>query len=149
MYETNEKNKNECREQELYRAAFSGFHASEKLKREDFYMKNNKTHGIRIGRMAFACMLVTLLLCMMSIAAFAATGGETVNPVNAVKICIDGKDAADKFTKQEDGSYYYKTEDAEKGESAEIRVQSEMWSAEDNDADAGLRIDIESEEEGE
>lgn len=42
MYDTEQNEQNRRREQSLYRAAFAGVHASESLKREDFYMKHNK-----------------------------------------------------------------------------------------------------------
>ena len=80
MYDTEQNEQNRRREQSLYRAAFAGVHASESLKREDFYMKHNKPARVRVGRLAFTCMLLAALLCMMSMMAYAATDGETANP---------------------------------------------------------------------
>ena len=56
MYDTEQNEQNRRREQSLYRAAFAGVHASESLKREDFYMKHNKPARVRVGRLAFTCM---------------------------------------------------------------------------------------------
>ena len=105
MYDTEQNEQNRRREQSLYRAAFAGVHASESLKREDFYMKHNKPARVRVGRLAFTCMLLAALLCMMSMMTYAATDGETANPVTAVRIYIDGQEATGQLTKQAHGSY--------------------------------------------
>ena len=47
MYDTEQNEQNRRREQSLYRAAFAGVHASESLKREDFYMNVYTTDKIR------------------------------------------------------------------------------------------------------
>ncbi len=64
MYDANQNNVE--RERRLYCAAFSQLHASEKLKQEVFYMEHRKPNHIRIGRMAFACMPLAALQCMLS-----------------------------------------------------------------------------------
>lgn len=49
MYDANRNEETKRAEQNLYRAAFSGLHASAKLKREAFYMKNSGTKRIRVA----------------------------------------------------------------------------------------------------
>ena len=142
MYHAERNEENENRQRELYRAAFSGLHASEKLKKEGFYMKHQKTGAVRIGRMAFICMLLAAMLCMMAVMAYATTDGETVNPVTAIKLYIDGKDVSGQLEKQEDGSYTVNI-DGENGAKAEVKIGE----AAEEFADNPLRIDIETEED--
>ena len=134
MYDANQNNVE--RERRLYCAAFSQLHTSEKLKQEVFYMEHRKPNHIRIGRMAFACMTLAALLCMLSAVSYAATGGETLNPVAAVTICINGKDVSGQLTQQADGTYHIALADSENGSEAEVTI---------HDGDAALGIDIESE----
>lgn len=142
MYEADRNEESRDREKILYQAAFAGLHASEKLKREDFYMKQNRTAHVRVGRMAFVCMLLAALLCMMSVMAYAATGGETVNPVAAVKIFIDGQDVSGQLTRQEDGSYKVKVGDDENAAEIEIAAGAETLDPDDG----GLEIHVYQEE---
>ncbi len=142
MYDTERNDENENRQRKLYRAAFSGLHVSEKLKKEGFYMKHQKTGAVRIGRMAFICMLLTTMLCMMAVMAYATTDGETVNPVTAIKLYIDGKDVSGQMEKQEDGSYTVNI-NGENG--AETKV--EIGAAAEEFSDNPIRIDIETEED--
>ncbi len=53
-------------------------------------MKHNKPARVRVGRLAFTCMLLAALLCMMSMMLTRRPDGETANPVTAVRIYIDG-----------------------------------------------------------
>ena len=69
-------------------------------------MKNSGTKRIRVGRMAFTCMLLAALLCMMSAISYATTDGETANPVTAVKIYIDGKNVSGQMQKQEKNTFH-------------------------------------------
>ena len=147
MYDANRNEETKRAEQNLYRAAFSGLHASAKLKREAFYMKNSGTKRIRVGRMAFTCMLLAALLCMMSAISYAATDGETANPVTAVKIYIDGKDVSGQMQKQEDGSYILKYGSEEEGERAEVWIAAGAEEAPGEDAAGGLEFNIYSEYE--
>ena len=48
MYDTEQNEENRRREQSLYRAAFAEVHASERLKRDEFYMKHNKPARVRV-----------------------------------------------------------------------------------------------------
>lgn len=141
MYDTERNEENENRQKELYRAAFSGLHASEKLKKEGFYMKYQKSGAIRIGRMAFISMLLAVMLCMMAVMAYATTDGETVNPVTAIKLYIDGKDVSGQLEKQEDGSYTVNI-DGENGAKARVEISKDAEKFSENP----VRIDIETDE---
>ncbi len=148
MYDTERNEQNRRREQSLYRAAFAGVHASERLKREDFYMKHNKSANVRVGRLAFTCMLLAALLCMMSVMAYAATDGETANPVTAVKIYLNGKEANGQLAKQADGSYRLQYDEEADGAQVEIELApEEAWPEECTEG--GLEFRIETETEGE
>lgn len=148
MYDTERNEQNRRREQSLYRAAFAGVHASESLKREDFYMKHNKSANVRVGRLAFTCMLLAALLCMMSVMAYAATDGETANPVTAVKIYLNGKEANGQLAKQADGSYRLQYDEEADGAQVEIELApEEAWPEECTEG--GLEFRIETETEGE
>lgn len=141
MYDTERNEENENRQKELYRAAFSGLHASEKLKKEGFYMKYQKTGAIRIGRMAFISMLLAVMLCMMAVMAYATTDGETVNPVTAIKLYINGEDVSGQLEKQEDGSYTVNI-DGENGAKAKVEIGKDAEKLSENP----VRIDIETDE---
>lgn len=141
MYDTERNEENENRQKELYRAAFSGLHASEKLKKEGFYMKYQKTGAIRIGRMAFISMLLAVMLCMMAVMAYATTDGETVNPVTAIKLYINGEDVSGQLEKQEDGSYTANI-DGENGAKAKVEIGKDAEKLSENP----VRIDIETDE---
>ena len=150
MYDANRNEETKRTEQNLYKAAFSGLHASAKLKREVFYMKNSGTKQIRVGRMAFICMLLAALLCMMSAISYAATDGETANPVTAVKIYIDGQDVSGQLQKQEDGSYIsIKYGSEEEGDRAEVEIAAGAEEALGEDAEGVLELNICSENEAE
>lgn len=141
MYDTERNEENENRQKELYSAAFSGLHASEKLKKEGFYMKYQKTGAIRIGRMAFISMLLAVMLCMMAVMAYATTDGETVNPVTAIKLYINGEEASSQLEKQEDGSYTVNI-DGENGAKAKVEIGKDAEKFSENP----VRIDIETDE---
>lgn len=147
MYDAKRNEETKRAEQNLYKAAFSGLHASAKLKREAFYMKNSGTKRIRVGRMAFTCMLLAALLCMMSAISYAATDGETANPVTAVKIYIDGQDVSGQMQKQEDGSYVLKHGSEAEGERAEVWIGAGAKEALGEDAAGGLEFNVYSEYE--
>ena len=142
MYDTEQNEQNRRREQSLYRAAFAGVHASESLKREDFYMKHNKPARVRVGRLAFTCMLLAALLCMMS------TDGETANPVTAVRIYIDGQEATGQLTKQADGSYQLQYGEEADGAQVEIELAPEEAWTEDC-TEGGLEFRLYTETDGE
>ena len=148
MYDTEQNEQNRRREQSLYRAAFAGVHAAESLKREDFYMKHNKPARVRVGRLAFTCMLLAALWCMMAMMAYAATDGETANPVTAVRIYIDGQEASGQLTKQADGSYQLRSYQLQYGEEAD-GAQLEIELAPEDCTEGGLEFWIETETDGE
>ena len=147
MYDTEQNEENRRRAQRLYRAAFAGVHASESLKREDFYMKHNKSARVRVGRLAFTCMLLAALLCMMSVMSYAATDGETANPVTAVKIYLNGKEANSQLAKQADGSYRLQYGEEADGAQVEIELApEEVWP--EDCTEGGLELRIETETDG-
>lgn len=100
--------------------------------------------------MAFICMLLAALLCMMSAISYAATDGETANPVTAVKIYIDGQSVSGQMQKQEDGSYIsIKYGSEEEGGRAEVEIAAGAEEALGEDAEGVLELNICSENEGE
>ena len=132
MYDTEQNEENRRRAQRLYRAAFAGVHASESLKREDFYMKHNKPARVRVGRLAFTCMLLAALLCLMSMMAYAATG---------------------QLTQQADGSYQLQYGEEADGAQVEIELApEEAWPEDCTEGDLEFRLytetDGEAQEDG-
>lgn len=128
-----------CPERAVYKAAFSGLHASEMLKREEFYMKNNKPI-FRIKRMTVLCAAIALLICMMSAGAYAATDGETINPITAIKVYLNGEDISGAYEMSEDGSYSIDLGD---GASLTYNSQLERENKQGNDSDdIEYRVDI-------
>ncbi len=91
----------------LYRATFSRLHCSACIRMEDEMADNNESKmnekiadmvsapgahkRLRISRPIAVCAAVAALICAMSAATFAATGGETANPVQAVKVMLNGQ----------------------------------------------------------
>lgn len=140
MYEDNaKKGKCEMTEKELYKAAFSRLHASEKLKREEFYMKNRKPM-LRVSRMVAICAVIALLVCMMSVAAFAATDGEIANPIKLLRVYLNGEDISGSYTQNEDGSY-----DVDLGDGASITYN--IPSENGNNVDFRIDVNTETEED--
>lgn len=122
-------------EREMYRAAFSGLHASEKLKREEFYMKKSKP-VVRVSRMAAVCAVIALLVCVMSVGAYAASDGETANPITLLRVYLNGEDISENYTQNADGSYDVDLGD---GSSLSYNIPSE------NGNDVNYRVDINTE----
>ena len=110
-------------------------------------MKHNKPARVRVGRLAFTCMLLAALLCMMSMMAYAATDGETANPVTAVRIYIDGQEATGQITQQADGSYQLQYGEEADGAQVEIELAPEEAWPEDC-TEGGLEFWIETETDG-
>ena len=91
----------------LYRSTFSRLHYSAGIIMEDEMADNNGSKRnkniadmvsapgarkrLRISRPIAVCAVVAALICAMSAATFAATGGETANPVQAVKVMLNGE----------------------------------------------------------
>ena len=46
---------------------------------------------LRLRRSVIVCAAIAALICAMSVGTFAATGGETANPIRAVKVMINGQ----------------------------------------------------------
>lgn len=139
MYEENaKKGKCEMTEKELYLAAFSGLHASEKLKREEFYMKNRKP-VLRVSRMAAICAVIALLVCAMSVGAYAATDGETANPIKLLRVYLNGEDISGSYTQNEDGS-----RDIDLGDGASITYN--IPSENGNNVDYRIDVNTDTEE---
>lgn len=94
----------------LYKAAFSRLHASETLKAslnekmEVNIMEGKKFRSLRISRPVIVCAVMAALLCALSVGTFAATGGETANPVTAVKLMLNGQDITSDGNVNADGS---------------------------------------------
>lgn len=141
MYEAEKKirdtgaGKHNEAERALYLEAFSGLHASEKLKREEFYMKTNKPI-LRVNRMLAICAVIALLVCAMSVGAYAASDGETANPISLLRVYLNGEDISENYTQNADGSY-----DVDLGDGASLsyNIPSE------NGNDVNYRVDISTE----
>ncbi len=127
----------------LYRSTFSRLHYSAGINTEDEMADNNESKmnekiadivsapgarkRLRISRPIAVCAAVAALICAMSAATFAATGGETANPVQAVKVMLNGQSISATAVKA-DGSIEINVEegdvlsceDPETGESMEI-----------------------------
>lgn len=94
----------------LYKAAFSRLHASETMKAslnekmEVNIMEGKKFRSLRISRPVIVCAVMVVLLCALSVGTFAATGGETANPVTAVKLMLNGQDITSDGNVNADGS---------------------------------------------
>lgn len=123
-------------EREMYRAAFSGLHASEKLKREEFYMKSKKP-VLRVNRMLAICAIIALLVCAMSVGAYAASDGETANPISLLRVYLNGEEISGSYTQNEDGSY-----DIDLGEGASLSY----YAPSEDGNDVNYRVDINTEE---
>ncbi len=92
---------------ELYKGTFSRLHASEKCVTEVMEMTKIKKR-VRLSRFAAVCISAAMLLGLMSGITYAATGGETVNPVTAVKVYFNGIEKDASMYKNSDGSYTVK-----------------------------------------
>ena len=103
-------------------------------------MKYQKTGAIRIGRMAFISMLLAVMLCMMAVMAYATTDGETVNPVTAIKLYINGEEASGQLEKQEDGSYTVNI-DGENGAKAKVEIGKDAEKFSDHPVSIDLETD--------
>ena len=89
---------------ELYKDAFSKLHASDAVIRKEDKMRNAKK-TIRLNKLAAACICIALLTGATSGITYAATDGDTANPVKAVKIFINGQELDADMQKNDDGSY--------------------------------------------
>mgnify|MGYP004692408089 FL=1 len=144
----------------LYRSTFSRLHYSAGIKIEDEMADNNESKRnkniadmvsapgarkrLRISRPIAVCAAVAALICAMSAATFAATGGETANPVQAVKVMLNGESVSATAVKA-DGSVLVNRgkgdvlscKDPETGESLEISA-----------LDDGSRVKIDKKKNG-
>lgn len=132
----------------LYKSTFSRLHYSAGIIMEDEMADNNESKRnkniadmvsapgarkrLRISRPIAVCAAVAALICVMSAATFAATGGETANPVQAVKVMLNGESVSATAVKA-DGSVLVNMgegdvlscKDPETGESLEISALDE------------------------
>lgn len=144
----------------LYRSTFSRLHYSAGIRMEDEMADNNESKRneniadmvsapgarkrLRISRPIAVCAAVAALICAMSAATFAATGGETANPVQAVKVMLNGESVSATAVKA-DGSVLVNMgegdvlscKDPETGESLEISA-----------LDDGSRVKIDKKKNG-
>lgn len=144
----------------LYKSTFSRLHYSAGIRMEDEMADNNKSKRnkniadmvsapgarkrLRISRPIAVCAAVAALICAMSAATFAATGGETANPVQAVKVMLNGESVSATAVKA-DGSVLVNMgkgdvlscKDPETGESLEISA-----------LDDGSRVKIDKKKNG-
>ena len=144
----------------LYKSTFSRLHYSAGIIMEDEMADNNESKRnkniadmvsapgarkrLRISRPIAVCAAVAALICAMSAATFAATGGETANPVQAVKVMLNGESVSATAVKA-DGSVLVNMgkgdvlscKDPETGESLEISA-----------LDDGSRVKIDTKKNG-
>ena len=144
----------------LYKSTFSRLHYSAGIRMEDEMADNNESKRnkniadmvsapgarkrLRISRPIAVCAAVAALICAMSAATFAATGGETANPVQAVKVMLNGESVSATAVKA-DGSVLVNMgeddvlscKDPETGESLEISA-----------LDDGSRVKIDKKKNG-
>ena len=144
----------------LYKSTFSRLHYSAGIIMEDEMADNNESKRnkniadmvsapgarkrLRISRPIAVCAAVAALICAMSAATFAATGGETANPVQAVKVMLNGESVSATAVKA-DGSVLVNMgegdvlscKDPETGESLEISA-----------LDDGSRVKIDQQKNG-
>ena len=144
----------------LYKSTFSRLHYSAGIIMEDEMADNNESKRnkniadmvsapgarkrLRISRPIAVCAVVAALICAMSAATFAATGGETANPVQAVKVMLNGESVSATAVKA-DGSVLVNMgkgdvlscKDPETGESLEISA-----------LDDGSRVKIDKKKNG-
>ena len=144
----------------LYRSTFSRLHYSAGIIMEDEMADNNGSKRnkniadtvsapgarkrLRISRPIAVCAVVAALICAMSAATFAATGGETANPVQAVKVMLNGESVSATAVKADGGVLVNMGEgdvlsckDPETGESLEISA-----------LDDGSRVKIDKKKNG-
>ena len=146
----------------LYKSTFSRLHYSAGIIMEDEMADNNELKRnkniadmvsapgarkrLRISRPIAVCAAVAALICAMSAATFAATGGETANPVQAVKVMLNGEPVSETETEvNADGGVLVNMgegdvlscEDPETGESLEI-----------SSLDDGSRVKIDKKKNG-
>lgn len=98
-------------------------------------MKTNKPI-LRVNRMLAICAVIALLVCAMSVGAYAASDGETANPISLLRVYLNGEDISENYTQNADGSY-----DVDLGDGASLsyNIPSE------NGNDVNYRVDISTE----
>ena len=89
---------------ELYKEVFSRLHASETVIREEEKMRNAKSR-LRCSKLVAACASIALLIGATSGITYAATDGATANPIEAIKVYINGQEYDAGIEKNEDGSF--------------------------------------------
>ena len=92
-------NSNRKSNQELYRSAFSGLHASGTLNLEEMKMKKHIT-GLRVKRRFASVVLVFTMLFAMACVSYAATDGQIFE---TIRLMINGESYEGEMSKTEDG----------------------------------------------
>lgn len=101
-------NNGEMNNKKLYKDTFSKLRASDTAKTEVRDMEKIKPR-VRFTKIAVACMAMLILTGASSGLTYAATGGETANPIDVIKIYLNGDEIGTAgYTKNDDGSYTIK-----------------------------------------
>lgn len=160
----------------LYKSAFSRLHASAGVITEDdiMYEKNecaNKNNGVqaavpagrsarrrgrlRISRSVAVCAAAAALICVMSAGTFAATGGETANPIQAVRVMLNGESLSADVVKADgsiqtdmNGGDELSCEDPETGESVNVKMGEDGGSVRISRSDAGMDVNVDVDQDG-
>jgi hypothetical protein len=99
---------------QLYQAVFSKLQANPESAAHVTSYKGR----FRISKPLAACACLAILLCAAPGVTYAATGGETYNPVDAIRVYINGEEGT--LTQNEDGSY---TVHMEPGDTVDIEQE--------------------------
>lgn len=160
----------------LYKSTFSRLRASAEIITEDniMYEKNSganeNTDGqaavpaglgarrrgrLRISRSAAVCAAVAAVICVMSAGAFAATGGETANPIQAVRVMLNGESLSADAIKADgsietamNGGDELSCEDAETGESVNVKMGEDGGRVKISRSDAGIDMNVDVDQDG-
>jgi len=116
-------NNGEMNNRKLYKETFSKLKASDTLKTEAGDMEKIKPR-VRFTKIAVACMALLVLTGTSLCLTYAATGGETANPIKGVIIYLDGIELGPyEYTDNGDGSYTIKLD--ENDDTQEINLVDE------------------------
>lgn len=160
----------------LYKSAFSRLHASAEVITEDDIMheknecsnKNNCVQAavpvgrsarrrgrLRISRSVAVCAAAAALICIMSVGTFAATGGETANPIQAVRVMLNGQAVSADAVKSDgsistdmNGGDELSCEDPETGESVNVKMGEDGGRVRISRSDAGMDVKVDVDQDG-
>lgn len=123
---------------ELYKCAFSKLQTSGDLRMEEQEMEKLKPK-FRCSAALAACLALLTMIGVSSGATYAATGGETANPIKGITIFLNGEELGPyDYTKNDDGSYTLQLPETE-ADDTEITV---------NTMDKPFDLDIKTKDEG-